>query len=123
MATMNETMIQLTDALSKAYGDVTVLDKVQPGGQAEIPGAAGRVGCGKSTLLLMAGFSSPTRARWPSMAKTVTDVTAAAAWCFSSTRCFRGTAVQRALEFGFECAACPSRNVPDCPQVLEMVGW
>ncbi|MEN5166983.1 MULTISPECIES: ABC transporter ATP-binding protein [Achromobacter] len=124
MATMNDTMIQLTD-VSKAYGDVTVLDKVNlEVKRGEFLVLLGASGCGKSTLLnLMAGFITPNTGTVAINGKTVTDVTAACGMVFQQYALFPWRTVQENVEFGLKMRGMSKQErAPIARKFIEMVG-
>ena len=125
MATIsNDTMIRLQD-VSKAYGDITVLDKVGLSvKRGEFLVLLGASGCGKSTLLnLMAGFITPNTGTVTVNGKPVTDVTAACGMVFQQYALFPWRTVQENVEFGLKMRGLSrAERAPIARKYIEMVG-
>jgi len=124
MAAMNDTMIRLTD-VSKAYGEVPVLDKVNlEVKRGEFLVLLGASGCGKSTLLnLMAGFITPNTGSVEINGKKVTDVTAACGMVFQQYALFPWRTVQENVEFGLKMRGMSRQErAPIARKFIEMVG-
>src|SRR6478752_7634049 len=124
MAAMNDTMIRLTE-VSKAYGEVPVLDKVNlEVKRGEFLVLLGASGCGKSTLLnLMAGFITPNTGSVEINGKKVTDVTAACGMVFQQYALFPWRTVQENVEFGLKMRGMSKQErAPIARKFIEMVG-
>ncbi|WP_175124151.1 ABC transporter ATP-binding protein [Achromobacter animicus] len=124
MAAMNDTMIRLTD-VSKAYGEVPVLDKVNlEVKRGEFLVLLGASGCGKSTLLnLMAGFITPNTGSVEINGKKVTDVTAACGMVFQQYALFPWRTVQENVELGLKMRGMSRQErAPIARKFIEMVG-
>lgn len=121
---MNDTMISLRD-VSKTYGVVTVLDKVNfEVKRGEFLVLLGASGCGKSTLInLIAGFISPNTGRITVNSKPVTGITSACGMVFQQYALFPWRTVQENVEFGLKMRGMPkSERAPIAHKYIEMVG-